>query len=763
MGGHGLGASQHQGVSLQSLITIMLKCSITAIILVQVSALAQLPTARIDSAFPPGLKAGTEAELSLQGTDLEDADRLLFNDAGLTAVHGEGPKFKVTASAAMAPGLYEMRVGGRFGISSSRLIAVGSLPEMIDTPDNASIEKALAVTPPVTINGTAGNDAADYFKFFATKGQPLTLVCAAQRIDSSFNAVLSVLDPAGHELATAHRTTGNDTTIEFTPPQDGEFIAKLHDVVWQTGPTSIYRLTIAPSGTAGAEGTATIPLSGSICDWLPAAPLTELKDPAKILALPTVVASTSPQETLEFTADKNRRVMVDLLSHRLGHPSDWLLQVFKISRDDKGQEKSEKIAEFDDTAAPAGAESFQLASRDPSGGFDCVENTLYRIKLSDRFKTQKPWRLVLRDPLPSFNLVAFWTSPATRAAVVQRWTPFLRIGGSALLQVAVVRRDGFDGPINLHIDGLPAGVSSSDVALPTSVSVASIIVQASPDAKSWNGPIQITGTSGETKATAREAVPRWSVANSAAERLELRLGIGGVMLAVTEAETTPLLIEPAEQKVYETAMAGTIEVPVKFTRNPGHKGFKGEWESVLMGLPGLRQAPVVKPAGDAAEAKLVLDFKRKDGNAFTPGTWSFYASARGTISWQPVEKDPAKDFVEAVYSHPIQVKLEASPVLLTAPPSITVAPGAKAEVPLKLERRYGFAEAVTIELAAPAGIKGLAAAKLTIPKEAAEAKLIIETTTDAPQAIHTCTLNAKCTWNGEEIPWSIQLNVEIKP
>ena len=102
-------------------------------------------------------------------------------------------------------------------------------------------------------------------------------------------------------------------------------------------------------------------------------------------------------------------------------------------------------------------------------------------------------------------------------------------------------------------------------------------------------------------------------------------------------------------------------------------------------------------------------------------------------------------------------------MLLTAPPTITVAPGAKVEVPLKLERRYGFAEAVTIDLAAPTGIKGVSATKLTIPKEATEGKLIIESTADAPQAIHTCLLNAKCTWNGEEIPWSIQLNVEIKP
>ena len=42
-----------------------------------------------------------EAELlgSVDGTDLDDADRLLFSDAGLSATRVEGLKFKVTASA----------------------------------------------------------------------------------------------------------------------------------------------------------------------------------------------------------------------------------------------------------------------------------------------------------------------------------------------------------------------------------------------------------------------------------------------------------------------------------------------------------------------------------------------------------------------------------------------------------------------------------------------------------------------------------------
>ena len=81
-------------------------------------------------------------------------------------------------------------------------------------------------------------------------------------------------------------------------------------------------------------------------------------------------------------------------------------------------------------------------------------------------------------------------------------------------------------------------------------------------------------------------------------------------------------------------------------------------------------------------------------------------------------------------------------------------------MPLKVERRYGFAEAVTVEIA---GEKGLTTEKLTIPKEAGEGKLVISAGKDATNGTYAATLNAKCQWNGQEIPWSVKLNVEVKP
>ena len=57
----------------------------------------------------------------------------------------------------------------------------------------------------------------------------------------------------------------------------------------------------------------------------------------------------------------------------------------------------------------------------------------------------------------------------------------------------------------------------------------------------------------------------------------------------------------------------------------------------------------------------------------------------------------------------------------------------------------------------------MTATALTAAPEHAEAKLVIEAAADAPLGSHACTLQAKCEWNGETLPWSIPVNLEVKP
>jgi hypothetical protein len=225
----------------------------------------------------------------------------------------------------------------------------------------------------------------------------------------------------------------------------------------------------------------------------------------------------------------------------------------------------------------------------------------------------------------------------------------------------------------------------------------------------------------------------------------------------------PLQVEAAGPAVYETSLGATLEVPVKFLRGASHKGFKGEWEAALFGLPGQRLWQPAKPAADAAEAKLALALVKKDGNQFVPGTWTVYAATRGTVQWQPDEKVAVRDVRDATYSAPIQVKIESSPVALSAPEVLSLGRGGKAACAIKLDRRFGFAEAVEVSLKLPDGLKGITAPPVTVAKESAEAALAVDCAADAPPGRHACVLVAKCQWNGEELFSSRDLTLEITP
>src|SRR3954468_3738147 len=51
-----------------------------------------LPSARVQYAFPGGVKAGATVEITVTGTDVEEPEKLLFSHPGLKGVYIEPPK-----------------------------------------------------------------------------------------------------------------------------------------------------------------------------------------------------------------------------------------------------------------------------------------------------------------------------------------------------------------------------------------------------------------------------------------------------------------------------------------------------------------------------------------------------------------------------------------------------------------------------------------------------------------------------------------------
>ncbi|HKS38745.1 MAG TPA: hypothetical protein VJW76_16240, partial [Verrucomicrobiae bacterium] len=228
---------------------------------------AQLPVARLSAVFPPGGKAGTTVEVSLTGSDLDDATQVLFSHSNivskpklLEATGKADPNgFSIDVAPDVPPGVYEARAAGRFGVSNPRAFVVGDLPEVTSPATNHTIAAAFAITPGTIVNGRADPSAVDYFRFAAKKGQRILVECFAREIDSRMDEAMTVCDNNGKELERSRR--GN--LLDFIAPADGPYILKVHDFIYRGGDDYFYRLTFGagphidcifpPSGLAGTK------------------------------------------------------------------------------------------------------------------------------------------------------------------------------------------------------------------------------------------------------------------------------------------------------------------------------------------------------------------------------------------------------------------------------------------------------------------------------------------------------------------------------
>lgn len=216
------------------------------------------PAPRLETVFPPGGQAGSQVDVSVTGTDLEEAGALHFSHTGLTA-EPKGKGFTVKIAADVAPGIYDIRVSSPLGVSNPRAFAVGQLPELLKKGAN-SPETAMELPIDSTVSGSVVTGTMDYYKFTAKSGQRLMIECATTELDSKLNAVMAILDPTGRELETSFR----GGFLDFTAPADGVFLVRLNDLTYAGTAMHNYRLTLTsgphldfvfpPSAAPGAKG-----------------------------------------------------------------------------------------------------------------------------------------------------------------------------------------------------------------------------------------------------------------------------------------------------------------------------------------------------------------------------------------------------------------------------------------------------------------------------------------------------------------------------
>jgi len=473
----------------------------------------------------------------------------------------------VTLDADAAPGPRQLRLETALGLSNPLVFSVGQVPEFLEKPEKtARTDSELAITLPAIVNGRiipGDTDRAqfplrqanqympgdvDRYRFAARKGQELVCVVSARdlmpyladAVPGWFQATLTLLDAAGHEIAYADSFRFQpDPVLHVRIPADGEYVLEIKDALYRGREDFVYRIAIGelpyitsifplggPAGAksivsvtgwnlqatrvtmdaAGAEpGVYSVTTSGGgltanrmpfAIDALPEVPEREPNDTptdAQRVALPVIVNGRIQEpgdvDVYAFQGKAGQSVVADVQARRLGSPLDSAIELTDAA--------GKRIA-FNDDFEDKGAgllthhADSHLAATLPSDG-------TYLLRLVDVQRKGGPefgYRLRIGVPRPDFELRV---APAEINAGA---------GTSVPVTVHALRRDGFAGDIILGLRDAPDGFTLSGGVIPAGLDQVRVTLTVPPVATREPETIGLEGRASiQGRAVAHRAVP----------------------------------------------------------------------------------------------------------------------------------------------------------------------------------------------------------------------------------------------------------------
>ncbi len=424
---------------------------------------------------------------------------------------------RVRIAARAATGERELRLQTNLGLTNPICFQVGTLREVSEREPNdpggfVNIPKEPAVSVPVRFNGQIMPGDVDRFGIRARRGQHLVIRAHARRlipfladaVPGWFQATIALYDSSGKEVAFADDYVFDpDPVLSYVVPEDGEYEIEIRDAIYRGREDFIYRIGVGelpfitqvfPLGGGAAATTvakvdgwnlprreleldtfrgvrrvlATSMRSGKLrsnevqymIDTLPERTEREPNDAPRDgekIPLPCIVNGRIDRpgdvDSFRFTGRGGEHVVAEVHARRLRSPLDSLLYLTDAA--------GKVVAWNDDNVQKEGhlhrdmgvlthhADSY-LRAELPADG-------VYYIRIFDAQSHgggSYGYRLRVGPPRPDFTLLA--TPPSLSVGA----------GRSVPLTVHVLRKDGFDGAIDLVLADRPRGLVMTGARIP---------------------------------------------------------------------------------------------------------------------------------------------------------------------------------------------------------------------------------------------------------------------------------------------------------
>ncbi len=492
---------------------------------VALAAPPQVPPIRpeILGTLPHGAQRGAQVEITIRGRNLQDASAIRFATPKIDATVLEASSYRIRArfrvAAGAEPGRHDFRIFAPHG-STIGWFDVSTRGETPEKEPNNEAARAQAIAFPLLLNGLVRAGDYDYFRFQASAGETLTFDLLATRNGSPLDGVLSLLDEAGREIAYS------DDYYMFKDPhlvhrfeKAGAYFLRVHGTGESGSDNSDYRLiagamphvdfALPAGGRLGS--TVEFALRGVNLDAVRGVVLGEGQATGEILSrgfaetrvrmqvphgiapgvyrlhvegatLPVpFVVSTLPEITTLAPASRQRPAAVTLpvvangvleapgaallrrgaahfFSFRVDAPETVVLQADSMQLgflldplvalyDASG----ERLAWQDEPTTNTGKEPSNL---DPHLVFRLPRAGAYLAMVRDsqfRGDPNFPYRLTIKRARPDFTLTTIGTDET------------LFRGRENIVTVRVRRLEGWDAPVEIWAENLPAGASAPKV------------------------------------------------------------------------------------------------------------------------------------------------------------------------------------------------------------------------------------------------------------------------------------------------------------
>ncbi|MGC8888240.1 MAG: hypothetical protein ACP5MG_13900 [Verrucomicrobiia bacterium] len=525
---------------------------------------AQLLRERLQELLKKKAAAGRSAKGLTQAEqrELEEIRKKLANfipPKELNPALAETVKVLVKISPDAEPGEREIRLKTLLGLSNPRVFYVGSLNEYSRKPRKiwrqgkenkdpvvTPSEGEIRITLPTTVNGQIMPGGVDRYRFSAKKGQKIVVIALARQlipyipdaVPGWFQAVLTLYDSRGKELAFNDDFMFNpDPVLYYEIPADGEYSLEIRDSIYRGREDFVYRITIGklpfitsiyPLGgkigklneifingwnlptnrivfdaTSLTPGIYPVSVANNGLMSMPQFILVDDlpqqfdKEPnnspssAQKVDLPIVINgkidSKQDKDVFGFYANKGDTIVAEVYARRLNSPLDSAILLLdsagnKVAYNDDFMDKGSGLTTHH-------ADSYIKATI-PANGF-------YYLQIYDnqwRGGEQFSYRLRISKPQPDFSLRITPSSLNIRAGLSESFT------------VYALRKDGFDGEIEIYLKNAPPGVTLSGARIPIGKEKINLTVSAPTSVNPFN--LQIEGrTIINGKTIVRPAIP----------------------------------------------------------------------------------------------------------------------------------------------------------------------------------------------------------------------------------------------------------------